>query len=108
MSEIVEDWSAGEKSIRYSVKLSAGAVVTVPTNRYNPDRRYQVDRLTVQTTWTIGQPDDIDQAVFLYCRAELANGRWSPREGMLHLYQLREIPTWLEDIISRATPRGLG
>lgn len=99
---ITESWGDGKYTLSYLVELT-GAVVTCPVNRYHPDRKYLVDWVSVRTEWVHGQ--ETDQTVLLGVRAELARERWSPRQGKLYLGQLREVPGWLADLITRASPR---
>jgi hypothetical protein len=103
---IHESWSPAQREVRYVVTLDGPTDVSVPTNRYHPDRRYRVLRVRVRFTWTDGT-DKLDTFVMLPCREIRADGTLAHREGRLYPDQLRETPDWLESIVTRAMPRGV-
>lgn len=108
MAEPVEKWGPGQKSLRYVVELE-GAVVTktLVSSMGTTTRTYQVDRVEVTTRWELGREEEGRTTVKLDCREILA-GFIFPRAVVFYPDDLDEVPPWLTDLETRASPRDVG
>lgn len=107
MLDIVEKWKNGERSHRWWVEVS-GKDCVVYAYGYGPGNiltwtKFHPIGVGVNVRWPIGSYE-----------GTIRIGIWAKREGKpkmdpieLKPGQLREIPSWLLDIITRAVPRDI-
>lgn len=99
---ITESWGPGRRGLDYAVALEGPALVTM---RFN-GKEYRAVQVRVKTRWVISQEDqEPDQEVWV----EIIRAEWV-KSGLasVQLRDLLEVPAWLEDIITRASPRDVG
>lgn len=104
-ADVKEDWKPGEESLSYQVRVSGpDAVVHVyalsgTEVKWLP---YRVVMVAVSTLWPVTEyAFPVRQRVAIWAVQE--GKKHDPIE--LHPGQLREIPSWLDDIVLRASPR---
>jgi hypothetical protein len=103
-----ESWQRAARRIVQMVELEDAEPVTVemPSGK---TQQYQVTRMEVTTFWDQGLEDQARQTVTFKVRKVFGDGRVSATEGKLYLQDFthhgRQMPGWMEDIITRATPR---
>lgn len=108
MAEPVERWSAGKKSLAYTVELEGAEVHVTHSSPWGPRARtYVVDRVEVTTRWELGREEEGKTFVRLAVR-EVIGGQATMREGTLYPDQLDEVPPWLTSLETRASPRDVG
>lgn len=99
---ITENWGPGRRGLDHTVALEGPAMVTMRFNR----KEYRAVQVRVKTRWVIGQEDqEPDQNVWV----EIIRADWV-KSGLasVRTQDLLEVPDWLEDIITRASPRDVG
>lgn len=102
MGEPKETWGPGRKTLEYSIALEGGPDLAVGPYRY------RIVEVHVTTRWLIGQEEEGRTATVLKVREVRPGGGLREPVGTMFLHQLREVPDWLESIITRASPRDVG
>jgi hypothetical protein len=108
MSNVTEDWGTSfpRRTSRWEVKVSGpDAYVEIPRPHAAPGHQvkvYPICKVTVTWEWSDPNADD---ALVNFVTLYTADGDGRPDGGKLFLDQLREVPGWLSDIITRSMPR---
>jgi hypothetical protein len=108
VTEPVERWSRGRKSLTCGVELE-GAEVRASFQTFTGRRTatYRVDHVEVTTHWEVGLEEEGRTLVRLECM-EVLDGKPTSQGALLRPGDLDETPAWLESIITRASPRDVG
>lgn len=103
-----ENWLKPAHRVIQVVELDDTEPVTVEMSN-GKTQRYQVGTVEVTTFWDQGLEDQARQVVTFRVRKVFGDGRMSPTPGKLYAQDFirhgRTMPGWLDDIITRATPR---